>query len=444
MAKISIQDIAKVIASKHGLPQSDAERFVAALFEVINDGLNNEKIVKVKGLGTFKVIDVRERESVNVNTGERVVIESHGKITFTPDPIMRDLVNKPFAQFETVILNDGVDLNEMSNTQGAADEDTVDNEDVTKTVQDADIVATDDDMQDSVSAGDTETTPEETATVDVELENDIEAEAEETATGKAEDEPECIELKQSEMTVLDEVPVLDEVANEADKEIEKVVDDDSRSIVQNQESDFLEDENRNTVGETVSNEKKIVVGAEQRQNDDECLPRQDESRKNDQSSYKWALNTILVLLACAVSLIIGYYWGVSSVKPIVRYKTVNIVGQPTIKTDSVRKTDVAAPVSQGTETVKEEKNAVVKETSQTVADNVPELGTARAMVRTGAYRITGTAKTVTVKKGETMKAISKFYLGDGMECYVQIHNGITDVKEGMKLKIPKLELKKKK
>ena len=100
MAKISIQDIAKVVASKHGLPQSDAERFVAALFEVINDGLNNEKIVKVKGLGTFKVIDVRERESVNVNTGERVVIESHGKITFTPDPIMRDLVNKPFAQLE--------------------------------------------------------------------------------------------------------------------------------------------------------------------------------------------------------------------------------------------------------------------------------------------------------------------------------------------------------
>lgn len=426
MAKISIQDIAKVVASKHGLPQSDAERFVAALFEVINDGLNNEKIVKVKGLGTFKVIDVRERESVNVNTGERVVIESHGKITFTPDPIMRDLVNKPFAQFETVILNDGVDLNEMSNTQGAADEDTVDNEDVTKTVQDAEIVATDDDMQDSVSAGDTETTPEK------------------TATGKAEDEPECIELKQLEMTVLDEVPVLDEVANEADKEIEKVIADDSRSIAQNQESDFLEDGNRNTVGETVSNEKTIVVGAEQRQNDDECLPRQDESRKNDQSSYKWALNTILVLLACAVSLIIGYYWGVSSVKPIVRYKTVNIVGQPTIKTDSVRKTDVAVSVSQGKETVKEEKNAVVKETLQTVADNVPELGTSRAMVRTGAYRITGTAKTVTVKKGETMKAISKFYLGDGMECYVQIHNGITDVKEGMKLKIPKLELKKKK
>ena len=122
MAKVSIQDIAKAIAGKHGLSQNDAEKFVAALFDIINEGLHKEKIVKVKGLGTFKVIDVRERESVNVNTGERVVIESHGKITFTPDPIMRDLVNKPFAKFETVVLNDGVDLDEMSKIQEDNDE----------------------------------------------------------------------------------------------------------------------------------------------------------------------------------------------------------------------------------------------------------------------------------------------------------------------------------
>lgn len=114
MAKISIVDMAKAIVSKHGLSQQEAEKFVTALFDVINEGLYRDKIVKVKGLGTFKVIDVRERESVNVNTGERVVIESHGKITFTPDPIMRDLVNKPFAQFETVVLNEGVDIEEIS------------------------------------------------------------------------------------------------------------------------------------------------------------------------------------------------------------------------------------------------------------------------------------------------------------------------------------------
>ena len=117
MDRISIQDIAKALVDKHGLSQNDAENFVTTLFDVLNEGLHKEKIVKIKGLGTFKVIDVRERESINVNTGERVLIDSHGKITFTPDAVMRDLINKPFAQFETVILNEGVDLDEMSKKQ---------------------------------------------------------------------------------------------------------------------------------------------------------------------------------------------------------------------------------------------------------------------------------------------------------------------------------------
>ena len=133
MARISIQDMAKAIIAKHGLAQRDADDFVTALFDVINDGLNSEKAVKVKGLGTFKVIDVRERESVNVNTGERVVIESHGKITFTPDPVMRDLVNKPFAQFETVVLNDGVDLEEMGRIQDDVDDNTEAVDDIPET-----------------------------------------------------------------------------------------------------------------------------------------------------------------------------------------------------------------------------------------------------------------------------------------------------------------------
>ena len=117
MTKVSIPDLAKIISQKHGLSQEESETFITTLFDVINDGLYNEKSIKVKGLGTFKIIDVRERESVNINTGKRVMIESHSKITFTPDPIMRDLVNKPFAQFETVILNEGVNLEELEKTQ---------------------------------------------------------------------------------------------------------------------------------------------------------------------------------------------------------------------------------------------------------------------------------------------------------------------------------------
>ena len=113
MSKISIYDIAKILVEKNGLTKSESEQFVAAIFDVIQEGLDNDNLVKVKGLGTFKIIGVEARESVNVNTGERVVIESHGKVTFTPDAVMKELVNKPFSQFETVILNDGIEFDDI-------------------------------------------------------------------------------------------------------------------------------------------------------------------------------------------------------------------------------------------------------------------------------------------------------------------------------------------
>ena len=122
--KVSVSDLSESLVGKYSMSQAEAEAFVSVMFDVINGGLHNDKSVKGKGLGTFKVIDVRERESVNVNTGERVVIESHGKLTFTPDPIMRDWVNKPFAQFETVALNDGVDLEDMSKVSVPEDDET--------------------------------------------------------------------------------------------------------------------------------------------------------------------------------------------------------------------------------------------------------------------------------------------------------------------------------
>ena len=104
MGKLSISEIAQVLVDNKGLSQKDAENFVAAMFDIIQTALERDKLVKIKGLGTFKIIDVEARESINVNSGERVVIEGHGKVTFTPDASMKELVNKPFSQFETVIL----------------------------------------------------------------------------------------------------------------------------------------------------------------------------------------------------------------------------------------------------------------------------------------------------------------------------------------------------
>ena len=113
MERISIQEITAVLVLKYGLKKKDAERFGTTIFEVVKDGLESDRLVKIKGLGTFKVIDIEARESVNVNTGERVLIEGHGKVTFTPDATMKELVNKPFSQFETVVLNDGVEFDDM-------------------------------------------------------------------------------------------------------------------------------------------------------------------------------------------------------------------------------------------------------------------------------------------------------------------------------------------
>ena len=111
---MTIQEIAKILIEKNKLSQKDANKFAAAMFEIIQQRLDSEGLVKVKGLGTFKMIRVEARESVSVRTGERVMIDSHAKVTFTPDATMKELVNKPFSQFDTVILNDGVEFDDLA------------------------------------------------------------------------------------------------------------------------------------------------------------------------------------------------------------------------------------------------------------------------------------------------------------------------------------------
>ncbi|MDD7075181.1 MAG: HU family DNA-binding protein, partial [Prevotella sp.] len=122
MSKLNIYDLCSVLTSKNGLDDKESHRFIKAMFDVIQEGLDEDKIVKVKGLGTFKIIEVDDRESINVNTGERVLIEGHSKLTFTPDSVMKEIVNKPFSQFETVILNEGVDFPEPVVEEPAAED----------------------------------------------------------------------------------------------------------------------------------------------------------------------------------------------------------------------------------------------------------------------------------------------------------------------------------
>lgn len=433
MAKVSIQDIAKAIVNKHGLSQSEAENFVTVLFDVLNEGLHKEKIVKVKGLGTFKVIDVRERESVNVNTGERVLIDSHGKITFTPDPVMRDLVNKPFAQFETVILNDGVDLEEMSNTQGYANDDYTEsaniNEEFDKTEETAD------EKNNSVQE-----------TNDTFIENTIE-------TDKIQD-------NFNEPKVNTTTPIMqpEEVTEENETEqhdidlIKEEEQYDESSIIKKEEElktifhqETLQNNECKDNDDTTEPQDKIhVIENSNNDIDSPITDYAEEKRKIAQT--QWGMFLIFTLLFGAITLIIGYYWGVSSVGPIIRYKTVHILNEPistTVEKDTLHIIDTTSTKKVTTSPQKEKIKVNSEQPKATTDINTPALEAARTMVRTGAYKIIGTAETITVKKGETLKKISKFYLGEGMECYIQTHNGITEVKEGMRLKIPKLQIKKK-
>lgn len=122
MAKVTNSELAKMVAKKNKLAAKSVENFLSTMFEVIDEGLHADRIVKVKGLGTFKITDVKQRESVNVNTGERVIIDGHSKVSFTPDAAMKELVNKPFAQFETVVVNDNVDVAVLEKVDEPADE----------------------------------------------------------------------------------------------------------------------------------------------------------------------------------------------------------------------------------------------------------------------------------------------------------------------------------
>lgn len=433
MAKVSIQDIAKAIVNKHGLSQSEAENFVTVLFDVLNEGLHKEKIVKIKGLGTFKVIDVRERESVNVNTGERVLIDSHGKITFTPDPVMRDLVNKPFAQFETVILNDGVDLEEMSNTQGYANDGYTESANINDKFDKTEETA--DEKNNSVQE-----------TNDTFIENTIE-------TDKIQDN--FNELKANTATPIMQPEEITEENETEQHDIDLVKEEeqfDESSIIKKEEElktifhqETLQNNECKDNDDTTEPQDKIhVIENSNNDIDSPITDYAEEKRKIAQT--QWGMFLIFTLLFGAITLIIGYYWGVSSVGPIIRYKTVHILNEPistTVEKDTLHIIDTTSTKKVTTSPQKEKIKVNSEQPKATTDINTPALEAARTMVRTGAYKIIGTAETITVKKGETLKKISKFYLGEGMECYIQTHNGITEVKEGMRLKIPKLQIKKK-
>lgn len=379
MGKLTIQEIAKILTEKNGLEPREASRFAAEMFSVILQKLQEGDTVKVKGLGTFKIINVEARESVSVRTGERVVIDSHAKVTFTPDTIMRELVNKPFSQFETVVLNDGVEF---------------------------------DDIKDDV-------------TEDV---------AEEPLVEEPVAEPIAVEPVAIEEPVAKE-PAIEEPVVEEQRVLEEPVSVEEQVPVE--EEPVLEE----PAVEEVSEDKEPA----------ELISFYEEEKQESERHWgRWLLGGVIVLILLVGAAFGGYEYG--------RQQQVLIPD-----TVFVRDT-VYMPELQDSAEVKEAEKTIINEMkTPTVAKEEPkEVSKAEPKaepkkeeldqwsakderVRLGAYRIVGLSHEVTVLEGQTFYSICRAHLGPDMQCYVEVYNNLPrnpQIKTGQVLKIPKLELRK--
>ncbi len=471
MSKFSLNTLGTLLADKSGLSQVEAELFIRKMFDVCNQGLETDKQVKIKWLGTFKVQATKDRESINVNTGERFTIEGRDKLTFTPDNILKEIVNKPFAQFETVVVNDGVDFDEIDEKFG--EEQTED--------APAQVI-------DFLDEEKTVTPNPEVVVIGSEKEKEAE---DELAKQIAIEQAKLEKLKQAQ---LEQERIQKEKLEKEKQEQERL--EQERLEQERLEQERLEQERLEQ--ERLEQEKLELAQQQQALKAvvEPAVPASDESEEEEEeeessNSHHIVIPRYLVVAVCliVVALIGGMGWFAFNYGQMTAQRDhlamqLNQYHQAPAK--KVPAKPAAAPLSQEqklrqkamedsirmaktAEAVKlaensDEESASAEKAKQTevkakaeakekAKDKAEEKATSKiassqydkdARVRTGAYRITGVAQTVTVGAGQTLEQISTRYLGSGMECYVEALNGTSTVKAGQKIKIPKLELKKKK
>lgn len=462
MSKNSLNGLADKLAEKSGLSQIEAELFIRKMFDVCHQGLAADKIVKMRWLGTFKVTSVKERESVDVNTGERIVIEGRDKISFTPDNILKEIVNRPFAQFETVIVNDGVDFESIDKKYEDSLEDEEQEESLEKPKPIIEVVE-----------------PTETPLPDVVSEETTQAEA----------------VSSSEPTTSGVIDFLDVPENPSEDSSVMVIGEDStiepqttvsqevptEEIPSSVSDDIQADSREENSNAEIEAETDAEIGA-----DDEV-----EIRRRHFIIPKY----VVIIASFTLLLLIGglgwfaFNYGQMAAQrdhlelQLAQYKTdKNVVAKPAnvksqeqllqekARQDSLRmaKANDAIKAAERADSLKsaavdkemsvknlktDEKSAELKKKSATDkkqdkaaehAKVVSDKYDSDPRVRTGAYRIVGVDQVVTVGEHQTMATLSKRYLGPGMECYIEALNGTSTIKSGQKIKIPKLELKKKK
>lgn len=480
MSKFSLNTLGKLLADKSGLSQVEAELFIRKMFDVCNQGLDADKQVKIKWLGTFKVQATKDRESINVNTGERFTIEGRDKLTFTPDNILKEIVNKPFAQFETVVVNDGVDFDEIDEKFGEEQTDDAP----------AQVI-------DFLDEEKTATPKPEVVVIGSEKEKEKEKEAEdELAKQIAIEQAKLERLKQAQ---LEQERMQKEKLEKEKQEQERL--EQERLEQERLEQEKLEQkrlEQERLEQERLEQEKLELAQQQQALKAvvEPAVPASDESEEEEEeeessNSHHIVIPRYLVVAVCliVVALIGGMGWFAFNYGQMTAQRDhlamqLNQYHQTPAKKvpakpaaaplsqeqklrqkameDSIRMAKTAEAVklaeksdeeSANTEKAKQAEAKAKAEAKEKAKDKAEEKATSKiassqfdkdARVRTGAYRIIGVAQTVTVGAGQTLEQISTRYLGSGMECYVEALNGTSTVKAGQKIKIPKLELKKKK
>ena len=551
MSKSSLSVLAKAVASKRGLTQAEAERFIATMFDVAGAGIQEDKLLKMKWLGTFKITSVKDRESVDVNTGERILIEGRDKISFTPDNILKEIINKPFAQFETVVVNDGIDFSDIDEKfanmereeeelqlqkeqdQQLQKEQVSHDEEVVQEEQNAELPREEELSQEE------ELPREEVHSQEVELNGDLSQEAKKSqesllnAELQSQEGGQKDELSQEVNTPISEetVALSSELKN---AEIsEDNISETSEDNISETSEDNLSQTSEDTISKTEENgipeevgmlishlkendsaaeeierveeakvkeeaevskaaeahvektpaEEKVVVSQLNVENKkqseyDETLD-EDEAYASDR--HHFVIPKYVVALVCVVfvALLCGLCWfaftygkmqarqeqmemQLKAIKPQPQPKPKPKVVAPVDTAKSVAssddETDAENAPANGAQANNEQADhaqlAMKKKAKQdsirmTQANNAVKMAEKASeylndpRIRTGAYRIVGVEKTVTAKSGQTLAGLSKLHLGPGMECYMQAINGCSEIKPGQKVKIPKLELKRK-
>lgn len=557
MSKISLSDLAQRLAEKSGISLQDAELFIRKMFDVANEGLQSDKLVKMKWLGTFKVMVVKDRESVDVNTGERILIEGRDKISFTPDNILKEIVNKPFAQFETVVVNDGVDFDEIDRKFENAEEDGLVSDSTLECVPDSENSSVESfvEQDSSATSGVIDFLDEENAApVSDEMIVIGERLSQENVAEPEEKKPEGLEPAATEPAATEPAvfkpavsePVESESATSeletkesevpAQNEVESVVSDEEKESTLTEETPIAEkvpsgEDNSITetpIVEKVPSDKENFTETpiEEEASSDEETPSSDEV--TDKRHVVLPRSLVVAASVVFLAMIVGFGWfafnygkmaaqrdhlalqldnyqqiatekkaptkSASTQEEILRKKAIEDSVRMAQASEAVKKVENAEQNMNATvdkqsidvKSAEDKKNLEVKKLAdaKNLADakrqvdakklaetkkqqEAKKLAEAKkkeearkqtekhaaqasskydqdARVRTGAYRIIGVSEVVTAREGQTIKSLSQKYLGPGMECYVEALNGNSLLKPGQKVKIPKLELKKKK